>query len=114
MVYSERPHEALAMATPASFYAPSAKHFSDKLERDQYPFDVERALVDRHGRIKWQNRRVFIAQALSHQLVELRPTRQRRRWALSFGPVMLGHYDERAKKARLVPSAKPRRVSAMS
>jgi transposase InsO family protein len=111
---NERPHEALAMATPASVYAPSAKRFNEKMERNQYPFDVERALVDKHGRIQWQKRRVFIARALCDQLVELRPTRRPRCWAVSFGPVMLGHYDERAKKARLVPSAKPRKVSAMS
>jgi len=46
----ERPHEGIAMATPASLYAPSARLFPEKLERDDYPFDVERALVDRHGR----------------------------------------------------------------
>jgi hypothetical protein len=92
----ERPHEALAMATPASLYAPSAKRFSEELDRAQYPFDVERALVDKSGRIQWQKRRVFVAQTLRDQLVELRPIRRRRRWIVSFGPVVLGHYDERS------------------
>ena len=84
------------------------------MERNQHPFDVERVLVDKYGHIQWQRRRIFIAQALRHQLVELRPTRQRRRWVVSFGPVVLGHYDERAKSPRLVTPTRPRKVSAMS
>lgn len=110
----ERPHEALAMATPMSIYSPSARRFDERLVRDQYPFDVERALVDRHGHIRWQRRRVFVATALRHQLVELRPTRRRRRWLVCFGPVVLGHYDERAKRPRLVRAARARKVQTMS
>jgi len=110
----ERPHEALAMATPMSAYAPSARRLDEKLTREQCPFDVERALVDKHGHIRWQRRRVFIATALRDQLVELRPTRKRRRWIVCFGPVVLGHYDERAKHPRLSRLAKPQKVQTMS
>jgi transposase InsO family protein len=110
----ERPHEALAMATPMSMYSPSARRFDEKRGRDQYPFDVERGLVDDNGYIRWQRRRVFIARALHGQLVELRPARKRRRWLVCFGPVVLGHYDERAKRPRLVRSAKAKKVQTMS
>jgi transposase InsO family protein len=105
----ERPHEGIAMATPASLYVPSARRFPEKLERDLYPFDVERALVDPHGYIRWRGRRVFIGSALSYQLVELRPQR-RRRWTVCFGPVVLGRYDQRDKTARLrrISVRKPR------
>src|SRR5262249_3142038 len=108
----ERPHEGIAMATPASLYAPSARLLPAKLERNDYPFDVERALVLKHGHIHWQKRRVFIGRALRHQLVELRPLRQRR-WVVSFGPVVLGCYDERDRRARLQPlSTRKRRIAS--
>jgi transposase InsO family protein len=105
----ERPHEGIAMATPASLYVPSARLFPEKLERDQYPFDVERALVDTRGYIRWHGRRVFIGSALSDQLVELRPARHRR-WTVCFGPVVLGCYDPRDRRARLrrISIRKPR------
>lgn len=110
----ERPHEALAMATPMSLYSPSARRFDEKRARDHYPFDIERALVDDKGYIRWQRRRVFVARALRHQLVELRPTRRRRRWLVCFGPVVLGHYDERTKQPRVIRAAKAKKVQAMS
>ena len=90
----QRPHEALGFATPASVYAPSARLFPERLGRELYPFDVERALVDKHGFIRWAERRVRIGAALRHELVELRPA-SRKRWAISFGPVLLGYFDER-------------------
>jgi hypothetical protein len=97
-----------------SVYAPSARRLDEKLAREQYPFDIERALVDERGHIRWQRRRVFIATALRNQLVELRPTRKRRRWIVCFGPVVLGHYDERARQPRMMRLAKPRKVQTMS
>jgi transposase InsO family protein len=105
----ERPHEGIQMATPASLYVPSARQFPQKLERELYPFDVERALVDGNGYIRWHGRRVFIGSALNDQLVELRP-RRRRCWTICFGPVVLGSYDEADKIARLrqISIRKPR------
>ena len=106
------PHEALGFATPASVYAPSSRLFPERLGHDLYPFDVERALVDKRGFIRWAQRRVRIGAALRHELVELRPV-SRKRWAISFGPVLLGYFDERRWRDGVQP---PRgaKVSAMS
>ena len=108
----ERPHEALAFANPASIYGRSARLFPERLGHDLYPFDVERTLVDKHGCIRWADRRIRLGSALRHELVELRPLR-RKRWAISFGPVLLGYFDERRWRDGVQPP-KTRKVSAMS
>jgi hypothetical protein len=96
----ERPHEGIGMVTPSCLYVPSAKLFPEKFDRDALPFDVERAVVNKLGYIRWQGRRVFIGRGLRYQLVELRPA-QRRRWLVCFGPLVLGFYDERDRRPRI-------------
>jgi transposase InsO family protein len=97
----ERPREALGFATPASLYAPSARLFSDSFRRDNYPFQLEHTLVDKRGYARWDGRNVFIGAALRHELVDLRPV-GKRRWAVCFGPIVLGHYDPSANKRALI------------
>jgi transposase InsO family protein len=97
----ERPHQALAWKTPADLYAPSDRLLPKKLERDWFPIDCERALVDKRGFVRWKGRRVQISPALRHQLVDFRATHRRRRWMITFGPVVLGSYDERSRKRSL-------------
>jgi transposase InsO family protein len=109
----ERPHESLKMRTPTSAYAPSSRLFPEQLARNDYPFDVERAVVDKHGFMVWQGRKIRVGAAFKHELVELRP-RGRRKWHVSFGPVVLGLLDENRRKAGIVPLARKPRVSAMS
>jgi transposase InsO family protein len=108
----DRPHEALRFATPATVYAPSARLFPERLGRDDYPFDVERTVVDKHGFIKCAGRRVRVGVALRHELVEMRPA-SRKRWAISFGPVLLGYFDELRWRNGVVPP-RASKVSAMS
>ena len=98
----ERPHEALGMRTPASIYVPSSHRFPEKLSHSDDPWCVERALVDKHGFINWQGRRIKVGLALKHELVELRP-RGRRKWHVGFGPVAAGTW--RATSRSCAPSA---------
>ena len=98
MFNRERPHQGIGYATPASLYAPSAKLFPVKLDRDYYQFAFEHVVVDKRGFTEWNQRRVFIGTALRHQLVEFRRLKSRR-WLVCFGPVQLGIHDERQRRA---------------
>jgi hypothetical protein len=103
----ERPHEGIGMRCPADLYVPSDRLFEEAFGRERYPFDLEHALVDDQGAIRWKGRVLRVGRALRGQLVELKPTGSRR-WSICFGPVLLGEYDERRSKQRLVsPSRKP-------
>lgn len=70
----ERPHEALALATPASRYQPSPRPFPETLPPVEYgPDDIVRQ-VHRSGQISYRSRWHFVSQALRGQPVALRPT----------------------------------------
>src|SRR5208337_1931968 len=60
----ERPHEALAMKTPADVYAPSAKPYDGKLPELSYPLHVRDALVTACGRICMYRKRINISAVL--------------------------------------------------
>jgi transposase InsO family protein len=49
----ERPHQALADATPASYYTPSPRPFPQRLAPLEYPAHFERRLVSRNGGMRW-------------------------------------------------------------
>ena len=109
----ERPHEALGMRTPASVYAPSIRRFPEKLSHREEFWDVERVLVNKHGYMQWEGRKIKVGLALRHELVELRP-RGRRKWHVGFGPVVLGLLDETQWKRGIMPLGRRAKVSAMS
>ena len=70
----ERPHEALAMGTPAERYCASPRPFLETLAAIEYgPDDVVRK-VDVNGDISFKARRVVVGKAFRGQPVALRPT----------------------------------------
>ena len=74
LVYNiERPHEALALATPTTRYAPSPRSFPEKIE----PFDYGRGAilrrVDDTGWLSFRNRPLKLGRAFIHRRVALRP-----------------------------------------
>ena len=58
-----RPHEALAMVTPATVYTPSPRKFDGYIDEIQYPSGFERRKVDNNGYIKWENQSIRISSA---------------------------------------------------
>jgi transposase InsO family protein len=69
----ERPHEALAMESPASRYQPSPRIFPEVLPPILYePDDIIRH-VDLGGKISFHNRRFRVGRAFRYQPVGLRP-----------------------------------------
>lgn len=90
---TERPHEALRDATPASCYAPSPRPFPTTLASVEYPGHFERRLVSRNGGIRWQKRWVNV----SHLLAELEigfEAIDDALWNVYFGPIWLGRFHE--------------------
>jgi transposase InsO family protein len=84
-----RPHEALAMRTPASLYAPSPRPFPSKLPELVYPSGYEVRRVTNRGTLKLLGRAIFISECLVGEALGLEPVDDGR-WALHFGSLLLG------------------------
>ena len=88
----ERPHEALAFATPASVYVASTRRYPSKIPELTYSsqFDVRR--VRNVGHIKLQGGYVFISEMLRHELIGLLQIEENR-YEVYFGSLLLGEVD---------------------
>jgi len=91
----ERPHEALGQKTPASFYVPSARDYSERLPSPcQYPKEWQTRMVRKAGAMKWGGHDVCINTALAGQQIGLEPLEDGR-WVVHFESLRLGIFDER-------------------
>jgi transposase InsO family protein len=95
----ERPHEALAYATPASCYLPSCRAYPSHLPQLEYPghFQVERAYPN--GVISFRETQWYLTNCLAGELVGLEEVDDDR-WKVYFGPIELGVLDVRNAKTR--------------
>jgi putative transposase len=93
----ERPHEAHAQQPPARFYVPSARPFPARLPAIAYPghYDVRRVMSN--GCVKWHRQVVYLSEVLSNEDVGWEETADGV-WTVSFGPVVLGYFDERRRR----------------
>ncbi len=80
----ERPHEALAHATPASHYQPSPRAFPETLPPVVYDAGTIVQTVTVHGSISWQGRRHFISRGLVGEPVALQPTEDPAVWSVVY------------------------------
>jgi transposase InsO family protein len=71
---TQRPHEALALATPLSRYQPSAREYPETLPAIEYPAGVEIRRADVSGLISYRGRPWKMGRALAGQYVGVRPT----------------------------------------
>ncbi len=114
----ERPHQALALATPASLYRPSPRFLPPRVPTPTYPF-ADTYLVNAAGAIRWRARTFFISTALAGECIGIYPLNHRYE-EVSFANVLLGLIDTQSHKSCLIcpktkRSEKPTsRVSAMS
>lgn len=94
-VYNEqRPHEALADASPATQYQPSPRSMPAQLPPLDYPGHMEVRLVGSKGAISWKGEALFVATALAGEPVALEEVDDGW-WTLYFATVPLARYDER-------------------
>jgi putative transposase len=90
----ERPHAALGARTPSMLYCASGRAWPGVLPTIEYPghFEVRRVLPN--GGIKWRGRHVNVSHVLVREDVGLEEIDDGA-WAVYFGPVRLGTFDER-------------------
>jgi transposase InsO family protein len=93
----ERPHEALGMKTPATFYKPSCRLFPEKLPPVEYDSWMTVRRVMDSGCIKWKDDFIYISQALAGEKVGLRQIAETT-WELWFSSYLLGMFDETIRK----------------
>jgi len=85
----ERPHEALAMNTPASLYEPSPRPMPSKLPPLDYPGHFEVRYVSFNGGIRWKHDWVNVSIVCAGEYVGLEEI-DNGIWNLYFGPLKLG------------------------
>jgi len=73
---TQRPHQALDLATPAVRYCPSPRPFPEKIEPFDYGPEAIVRRVDADGWLSLRNRPVKLGRAFAGRRVALRPTDQ--------------------------------------
>ena len=99
----ERPHQALAMRTPAEVYTPATRRYRG-LPPLAYPWHDWTATVTHCGRICRQTRKINLSQVFAGQLVGVRQETDRI-WLVSFMHYDLGYFDDET--CRLEPIHNP-------
>jgi transposase InsO family protein len=87
---AERPHAALALATPSTVYRRSARGYPRPLLPPPRGLHCERA--DRRGCIAWHRRRLFIGEAFAYEYLDLWPA-DGPQWEVFFGSISIGFID---------------------
>ena len=99
----ERPHEALAQRPPAELYVPSPRPYPRALPPLEYPAHVVVRRVGLRGSVSWSGRDLSVSHTLAGEDVAFTEVDDGG-WAVHFGPVFLGHFDER--RWRIQPLAR--------
>lgn len=90
----ERPHEALDMNTPASYYEASPREMPSKLPPLEYPDRFEVRYVSANGGIRWNKGWVNVSSTCVGEYVGLEEIDDGV-WNVYFGPLKLGRLLER-------------------
>lgn len=91
----ERPHEALALAVPATRYQASKRCFPEELPPLLYEAPLQVRKVQSSGEISFRNRVVKVGRAFAGYPVGVRPTTTEGLWEIYFGSHRVGQIDER-------------------
>jgi hypothetical protein len=92
----DRPHQALGLETPASWYRPSQRPYPAVLDDPVYPPQAALRRVRSNGEIKWRGRLVFLSTVLKGEVVGLWETPAGHQ--VHFGPLTLGQLDPREER----------------
>jgi len=88
----ERPHEAIALAAPASLYVCSPREYPVFVPEMTYPDDMLIRSVKSQGDISWKGRHVYLSETLAGEIVGLKPVTERY-YDIYFGPIRLAQLD---------------------
>jgi putative transposase len=89
----ERPHEALALETPAALYQSSPRPYPAKLLPLEYPAHFETRYVSHNGGIRWNCAWVNVSITCAGEYVGLEEV-DNEIWNVYFGPLRLGRLSE--------------------
>lgn len=101
-----RPHEALAMQTPASRWRPSQRSYDPKPSRWEYPADARVLKVDHKGRLKLQGQGWNIGKAFSGEWVHIVPVEHR--FQIYYCATLIREIDPRIHRSTLIERWIPR------
>jgi hypothetical protein len=93
---TERPHEALGQQPPGALYTPSSRPYPRRLPPLVYPAQYEVRLVSANGGVRWRRGWVNCSHVLAGEYIGLEEVAAGI-WAVSFGPVLLGRFQERTR-----------------
>jgi putative transposase len=91
---TERPHEALGQATPASRYTTSMRAYPARLPVPEYPGHFVVKHVTDAGTFRFQQHLLYLANALVDQWIGLEETDDGV-WSIYFNSILLATLDER-------------------
>jgi len=109
---TERPHEALDMATPEEAYTPSKRQYTGLPEVD-YPFHDRDVLVTACGRICMHRKKINVSTVLAGQKLGVKEV-DSGIWLVSFMTYDLGYIDLEQKTLQTIDNPFGTRVSPMS
>lgn len=93
----ERPHEALAMDTPAQHYRPSRRAMPRTPPEPEYPDEAAVRSVRQNGAVKWQGTEIYVSATLAGEPIAIEET-ENGEWAMRFYAHPLGFIDHKHMK----------------
>ncbi len=109
---TERPHEALAMKTPAEVYSPSPRPY-DGLPELAYPFHDKDIMVTACGRICMHRKKINVSSVLAGQKLGIKEVDDGI-WLVSFMHYDLGYIDLEQRTLQTIDNPFGTRLSPMS
>lgn len=101
---TERPHEALGDATPASCYAASPRPYPSRLPPLEYPGHWEVRRVASTGQVSWAGGPLYLTEVLGGEHVAFEEVDDGL-WMLHFATIRLARFDARTRTLTPVPYA---------
>lgn len=103
----ERPHQGIAMASPAHLYHPSPRSYPLIVPEMSYPDDMVVRKVHPQGDLRWHTRQIYLSGTLAGELVGCRKVDDHC-WDIYFAHIRLAQLDTSAYRLKHLPQ--PRRT----
>src|SRR5271165_1375599 len=101
-----RPHQALAMQTPAAVYVPSPREYPARVPEPEYGSALTVRRVDCTGHFSWKHDSVFLSEVLEGERVGLLPIDDRY-FTIYFAELPLARFDRQRRRVVALPKPQP-------